>query len=66
MQGFDEFMNLVLDEAEEIFVKANSRKKIGMMQLRKLSYFTLFVKGRILLRGDNVSLIMQADRGERR
>ena len=59
-------MNLVLDEAEEIFVKANSRKKIGMMQLRKLSYFTLFVKGRILLRGDNVSLIMQADRGERR
>lgn len=35
-------MNLVLDEAEEINVKKNARKKIG----------------RIMLKGDNISLMM--------
>lgn len=39
--GFDEYMNLVLDDAEEILLKKNQRKKIG----------------RILLKGDNISLI---------
>lgn len=28
-QGFDEFMNLVMDEAEEVYVKNNTRKQIG-------------------------------------
>lgn len=42
-QGFDEYMNLTLDEAEEHDVANDTRTKIG----------------RILLKGDNVSL-MQA------
>ncbi|EFC44535.1 predicted protein [Naegleria gruberi] len=39
--GFDEYMNIVLDETEEIYTKKSQRKKIG----------------RILLKGDNISLI---------
>lgn len=42
--GFDEYMNLVLDEAEEISVKRQSRKPLG----------------RILLKGDNISLMTAA------
>lgn len=37
-------MNLVLDDAEELSIKKDTRKKIG----------------RILLKGDNVTLIMAA------
>ncbi|CAA0837456.1 Small nuclear ribonucleoprotein family protein [Striga hermonthica] len=40
--GFDEYMNLVLDDAEEVNVKKNSRKQLG----------------RILLKGDNITLMM--------
>ncbi|OEH80102.1 small nuclear ribonucleoprotein [Cyclospora cayetanensis] len=40
--GFDEYMNMVLDDAEEIQLKKNTR---------------VFV-GRILLKGENISLIM--------
>ncbi|KAL6659312.1 hypothetical protein ACP70R_003352 [Stipagrostis hirtigluma subsp. patula] len=40
--GFDEYMNLVLDDAEEINVKKNTRKSLG----------------RILLKGDNITLMM--------
>eukprot|EP00128_Syssomonas_multiformis_P002660 Colp12_sorted_trinity150504_noHs@17938 len=43
--GFDEYMNVVLDEAEEVNVKASSRKQIG----------------RILLKGDCITLIQRAD-----
>ena len=40
--GFDEYMNTVLDEAEEVNLKkGGARKKIG----------------RIILKGDNISLI---------
>ena len=42
--GFDEYMNLVLDDAEEVHIKKNTRRKIG----------------RILLKGDNITLIQQA------
>lgn len=28
-QGFDEFMNIVMDDAEEVFVKTDARKQIG-------------------------------------
>ncbi|KAG2186815.1 hypothetical protein INT44_003041 [Umbelopsis vinacea] len=42
--GFDEFMNLVLDEAVEINSKTQTRKEIG----------------RILLKGDNITLIQAA------
>ncbi|XP_076357030.1 small nuclear ribonucleoprotein E-like [Tachypleus tridentatus] len=40
--GFDEYMNLVLDEAEEIYIKTKQRKQVG----------------RILLKGENITLIM--------
>ncbi|KAA6422914.1 MAG: small nuclear ribonucleo E, partial [Trebouxia sp. A1-2] len=39
--GFDEYMNLVLDEAEEVSLKRKSRKPLG----------------RILLKGDNITLM---------
>ncbi|CAO0794723.1 unnamed protein product [Mucor circinelloides] len=39
--GFDEFMNLVLDNAEEIDTKNNTRLKVG----------------RLMLKGDNITLI---------
>ncbi|CAD7699274.1 unnamed protein product [Ostreobium quekettii] len=31
--GFDEYMNLVLDEAEEVSVKRKSRKALGVLAL---------------------------------
>lgn len=43
--GFDEYMNLVLDDAEEYNIKtSNKRKHLG----------------RIMLKGDNITLIQQA------
>jgi len=42
--GFDEYMNLVLDEAEEVQLKLKTRKPLG----------------RILLKGDNITLMMRA------
>lgn len=45
--GFDEFMNLVLDEAEEIRMKAGTRRPVG----------------RIMLKGDNISVITPAEIG---
>lgn len=39
--GFDEYMNLVLDDAEEVSVKRKARKPLG----------------RILLKGDNITLM---------
>lgn len=41
ISGFDEYMNIVLDEAEELHMKTLDRKKLG----------------RILLKGDNITLI---------
>ncbi|KAI9276039.1 hypothetical protein BY458DRAFT_506876 [Sporodiniella umbellata] len=43
--GFDEFMNLVLEAAEEVDVKNKTRVKIG----------------RVLLKGDNITLIQAAE-----
>ncbi|KAH0993310.1 hypothetical protein GBA52_004793 [Prunus armeniaca] len=43
--GFDEYMNLVLDEAEEVSIKKNTRKSLG----------------RILLKGDNITLMMNTN-----
>ncbi|XP_022710241.1 probable small nuclear ribonucleoprotein E [Varroa jacobsoni] len=42
--GFDEYMNLVLDDAEEVYVKTGNRKPVG----------------RILLKGENITLLMKA------
>ena len=43
MQGFDEFMNLVLDEGEEVSVKRAARKPLG----------------RLMLKGDAITLIQE-------
>lgn len=43
-QGFDEYMNVVLDDAEELDLKKKQRTGLG----------------RILLKGDNITLIMAA------
>jgi small nuclear ribonucleoprotein E len=42
--GFDEYMNLTLDEAMEVDLKKETRKKLGM----------------ILLKGDNITLMQNA------
>eukprot|EP00118_Oscarella_pearsei_P024934 m.307146 g.307146 ORF g.307146 m.307146 type:complete len:88 (+) comp41956_c0_seq1:60-323(+) len=42
--GFDEYMNLVLENAEEVNMKNKNRKSLG----------------RTLLKGDNITLIMSA------
>jgi len=43
--GFDEYMNLVLDEAVEVHVKRHTRKELK----------------RIMLKGDNITLIQAKD-----
>eukprot|EP00450_Noctiluca_scintillans_P022951 CAMPEP_0194523878 /NCGR_PEP_ID=MMETSP0253-20130528/58898_1 /TAXON_ID=2966 /ORGANISM="Noctiluca scintillans" /LENGTH=90 /DNA_ID=CAMNT_0039368455 /DNA_START=92 /DNA_END=364 /DNA_ORIENTATION=- len=42
--GFDEYMNLVVDDAEELLVRKKTRRAIG----------------RILLKGENICLMMLA------
>ncbi|WZN64314.1 small nuclear ribonucleoprotein E [Chloropicon roscoffensis] len=42
--GFDEYMNLVLDDAYEVYKKKNTRTALG----------------RILLKGDNITLMQSA------
>jgi len=42
--GFDEYMNLVLDDACEVAVKSQARRAVG----------------RILLKGDNITLLQSA------
>ncbi|CAE7365566.1 snr-6 [Symbiodinium sp. KB8] len=42
--GFDEYMNVVLDDAEEVDAKKRSRTELG----------------RLLLKGDTITLVMQA------
>ncbi|ANQ09522.1 Small nuclear ribonucleoprotein E [Plasmodium coatneyi] len=46
--GFDEYMNMVLDESAEVSVKKNTRKDLG----------------KILLKGDTITLIMEAKKEE--
>ena len=48
--GFDEFMNIVIDQAIE--VKSNINSKSDQRKERTL--------GRLLLKGDNISLIAEA------
>lgn len=43
--GFDEYMNLVLDDAAEVHLKRRTRREVG----------------RIMLKGDNITLIQSAD-----
>merc|ERR1711981_843063 len=43
--GFDEYMNLVLEDAAEIHIKRQTKKDVG----------------RIMLKGDNITLIQSCD-----
>ena len=43
--GFDEYMNVVIDDAEEVNMKANERTKLG----------------RILLKGDCITLVQRVN-----
>lgn len=46
VQGFDEFMNLVLDDAEEVDAKKKSRKPLGELRGRRASHVLLvFILG---------------------
>jgi small nuclear ribonucleoprotein E len=62
VQGFDEYMNLVLDDAEEISMKKKTVKPLGtqsefaaaLTRGRRASYYA----GRILLKGDNITMMM--------
>lgn len=45
VRGFDEFMNIVVDEAVEVSTKDGSREELG----------------RILLKGDNITLMSSLD-----
>ncbi|GAA6064729.1 hypothetical protein JCM10212_000400 [Sporobolomyces blumeae] len=45
--GFDEFMNVVMDDVEEVWVKDTKTKKTG--DRNRL--------GRLLLKGENITLI---------
>lgn len=66
-QGFDEYMNLVLDEAEEVLIKKKSRKPLGQFASHPLCpnlhrhRFTdarvLHLSGRIMLKGDSITLM---------
>ncbi len=47
--GFDEYMNLVLDDAEEVVEKKQRRVSVG----------------RILLKGDNITLMRNVTQKER-
>jgi len=44
LQGFDEYMNMVVDDAEEVSAKRGDRKRVG----------------RILLKGDAITLMRPA------
>ena len=39
--GFDEFMNTVLDDCDEVYTKTNKRRKLG----------------RVVIKGDNIALM---------
>ncbi|XP_055693216.1 probable small nuclear ribonucleoprotein E [Lutzomyia longipalpis] len=45
--GFDEYMNLVLDDSEEVNIKTKNRRPLG----------------RIMLKGDNITLIQNVNPG---
>ncbi len=71
-QGFDEYMNLVVDDAEELSLKKKSRKQLGALRVARsrraggahlgacLSDVACAWPGRIMLKGDNITLMQTA------
>lgn len=64
MQGFDEFMNVVLDETEEVYdcsakpgKEVKPRRSLGGLCTSLLHDNELTLTGRILLKGDNITLV---------
>ena len=64
LQGFDEYMNLVLDDAYEVYRKKNTRTPLGIclyiLKVFDLTDFFNHFEGRILLKGDNITLMQSA------
>lgn len=60
-QGFDEFMNVVMDDAAEVYLKEQKQSRdLGEYYLCNWlpeNYSLKYFKGRILLKGDNITLI---------
>lgn len=56
-------MNIVIDDAAEVYVKdVKPRRELGSLHLPQSSSILIFVYlGRILLKGDNITLIQQAN-----
>jgi small nuclear ribonucleoprotein E len=54
-------MNVVIDEAAEVYVKdAKPRRELGEIPyLVSVDIILTITKGRILLKGDNITLIQQ-------
>ena len=57
--GFDEYMNLVLDDVDEIHVKVSHKVWVMLTNHVIQTHFKKNI-GRILLKGDNITLIQQA------
>ncbi|KAL7004945.1 hypothetical protein EMMF5_005558 [Cystobasidiomycetes sp. EMM_F5] len=64
--GFDEFMNVVMDDAEEIWVKQSKGGKASdatsESTKRKREYGDRTTLGRLLLKGENITLIQPAQK----
>lgn len=53
-------MNVVVDEAVEVYVKeAKPRRELGMCEISSRECQPTSLQGRILLKGDNITLIQQ-------
>ena len=57
--GFDEYMNLVLDDVDEINVKVRCSSVCAYFDLVVQTHFKKNI-GKILLKGDNITVIQQA------
>jgi small nuclear ribonucleoprotein E len=62
-KGFDEFMNLVIDDAVEVTLAKKDapeeRRKVGQYNAPSCPSAPLMCPGQILLKGDNITLIQQ-------
>ena len=61
--GFDEYMNLVLDDACEVHLKRKTEKVLFLALTVDWQLNSTFLQtlGRIMLKGDNITLIQARD-----